>query len=284
MRSILSRTSDMSPAERMAATDVPDDRTLVKGFVRKHYSFPGTLRLHRHAIGWDLLRAPVNVALAPLFLLSRLVALGLHAGGARQWARRFARSRIPLRTAVAEAVATALQEDLLSLRGDRAGDPRTDRLIHDYTGVRGAISEIATLALILTAGAVLFRITTPGIISLAPVVTEHAARSSAIAGFPLGDRLGTLWYGTFSVETSVWQIVAVGFLLSMGASLVTTFAGLITDPVQTTLGLHRRRLLRLLSRLDAAADTPPAPAAEHVVARSADIADAALSLWRIMRP
>ena len=46
----------------------------LRRFVRARFGPRGTLALHRHALGLDLLRAPVNVTLSPLFLLSRLAA------------------------------------------------------------------------------------------------------------------------------------------------------------------------------------------------------------------
>ena len=50
----------------------------VDAFVRAHFHLAATLKLHRAALGWDLLRAPVNVALAPVFML-----VGLTGGVAR---------------------------------------------------------------------------------------------------------------------------------------------------------------------------------------------------------
>lgn len=280
------RVSAANTYEEESAPAAAEDRALATAFVRKHYGVRGTLRLHLHAFGWDLLRAPANVVLAPIFLLSRLLALLLHAVGARRWARQVGGARILFPTAVARAVGIALRSDLLARRGAGVlpADHRADRLIEEYTGIRSAVAEILTTALILVAGATLFRIATPGVISLAPVVTEHAARLAAVADFPLGDRLGGLWYSVFSVETPVWHVVSVGVVLAAVASLITTFAGVIADPVQKALGIHRWRLLRLLTRLDAAAEAPPGPAPEHLFARGADIADAAVSLWRIFRP
>ena len=56
-------------------TDTEGDLALIDGFVRRHYRLSDALRLHRHAIGWDLLRAPANIALAPVLLLARLVSI-----------------------------------------------------------------------------------------------------------------------------------------------------------------------------------------------------------------
>lgn len=53
------------PASRDAA---------VRGFVRRHFDLLGSVRLHRTALGWDLLRAPLNVSLAPVYLVTRLLA------------------------------------------------------------------------------------------------------------------------------------------------------------------------------------------------------------------
>ena len=270
----------VSPRDRPAS-----DRALVDAFVARHFGVRGTLRLHRHALGWDLLRAPANVILAPLFLLSRLSALVLSLIRMRRAARWLVNRRLMFRTNVATAVVEALHRDLLSHRpGGLPDTGRADRLIDDYVSVRSAVGEIVTTALILILGFTIFHMATPGILSLAPLMTEHAARSTAIADFILGQRLGGVWYDLFPVELPVCWVIATGVLLAMSAALVTTFAGLIADPIQSCVGIHRRRLLRLLTRLDIASERASAPAPEHLIARSADLVDAALNLWRLLRP
>ena len=57
-------------------------RECVDAFVDGHFGLTGTLRLHRQAIGWDLLRVPANLLLSPATLgvsvASRIAArLGL---------------------------------------------------------------------------------------------------------------------------------------------------------------------------------------------------------------
>ena len=265
------------PTDRQAS-----DRALVDTFVARHFGFPGTICLHRHALGWDLLRAPANVILAPLFLLTRLSALVLSLFRMRRAARWLVNRRLIFRTNVASAVAEALHRDLLSQRPPDTG--QAARLIDDYVSVRSAVGEIVTTTLILILGFTIFHMATPGILSLAPAMTEHAARTTAIADFFLGQRLGGVWYGLFPVELPVWWVIATGVLLAMAGALITTFAGLIADPIQSLLGIHRRRLLRLLNRLDIASERASAPAPEHLIARSADLVDAALNLWRLLRP
>lgn len=70
--------------------------------------------------------------------------------------------------------------------------------------------------------------------------------------------------------------------LAVAASVITTFAGLLADPVQTWLGTHRRRLMRMLDRLDKQADIP-ALEREHLLARAGDLLDALLVTWRSLR-
>jgi hypothetical protein len=128
-----------------------------------------------------------------------------------------------------------------------------------------------------------FRTVTPGVLSLAPVLTDHVAAAREITAFPLGERLGAAWYGLFPAERPLWQTLAVGAGLVLVVSLVASFAGLVTDPLQARLGLHRRRLLRLLARLDRAEDRPEV-AREVLLARLADVADAGATLARVFRP
>ena len=167
--------------------------------------------------------------------------------------------------------------------GDFAATFRA-RLIEDYTSVRSAVSEITTTLLVLTLGAILFGAATPGLVSLAAKVSDVIAHGRAVADFPLGRWAGGYWYAVFPPQIPLWTVIGIGVALAMVASLVTTFAGILADPVQAALGIHRRRLMRLLASLDAAEDARPGLAGEHLLARMGDLADAATSLARLFRP
>lgn len=256
-------------------------RARVDAFVRANFRLSATLRLHRAALGWDLLRAPVNVMLAPLHLLVLLCALAARGLGLRGCADWLGSRTILMRTAVAREIETRLTGDLLQ------GAPLTDRsraLIDAYCAVRSAIAEITTSLFVLTAGFALFGTATPGIVSLAPVVSGYLGHAGAVAGFPLGAGLGSLWYGVFPVALPVWYVVATGVALAMTGAIVTTFAGVIADPVQAHLGIHRRRLVRLLAAISRIEGKPRGISPEHILARLADLTDAGLSLLRLFRP
>ncbi|ETX26905.1 DUF6635 family protein [Roseivivax isoporae] len=272
----------------------PDDATLaarraaVVRFVRDTYGPRGTLSLHRAALGLDLLRAPVNVALSPVFLLTRLVALVLGLLRMRRAAGWLMTRRIFLETAVARRLRVRLGTflDALAAAGlaPRAAPDMLDRAIADYAGVRGAVSEITTSLVVVLTGFWVFGTATPGVVSLTGPVAEELARAQAVQGFWAGQTLGRAWYGVFPARLSPFEVVAIGFSLAMIGSVVTTFAGLVADPVQLWTGMHRRRLWRMLRRLDrAAAGDGAGLAPEHLVARLGDIGDALTGLWRALR-
>ncbi|MEM8848521.1 MAG: DUF6635 family protein [Pseudomonadota bacterium] len=260
---------------------LPAAHDRLDGFVRRHFGLRGTWRLHRAALGWDLLRAPANVALAPLFLLTRLTGLLLRLIGLRRAGAWLCTRRILLPTAVARKVERLIETELLA---GRDLGPVDRALIADFAGIRSAVAEITTALIVLATGVALFGTATPGIVSLAPQVSDHLARAAAVSDFWLGPWFGAGWYSLFPVALPVWAVVAIVAALAMAASLVTTFAGILADPIQTRLGLHHRRLRRLLARIAAAEEGGSGIAPEHVVARLADLTDAGLGLLRFFRP
>lgn len=259
------------------------DDALIEAFVAAHFTPRGALRLHRHALGWDLLRAPANVVLAPVFLLVRLSAILARLLRLRRAAEWLLSRQILFRSDVSRAVSRAVLDEVIRPRG-RPAEIGPDALhrIRDYADTRNAVSEMVTTVAVLILGFAVFRILTPGIVSLAPLISTQRLHGTAVANFPLGQTLGGVWYGWFPVDLPVWYVVLVGVSLAAAASLVTTFAGLIADPLQTWLGIHRRRLRRLLSDLDAGA--APGIAREHLLARLADLSDASVALLRAFRP
>lgn len=255
-------------------------------FVRQRFGLRGTLRLHRAALGWDLLRAPLNVALSPLFLLLKLAAAALRWCGAARASAWLGGLRVFLPSDVARRLEQDLTELVARLDaqgiGPRAPAAVTQATLAAQAETRNAVAEITTSALVLLGGFLLFHRATPGIMSLAGPVAQMRAQGQAIADFALGDWAGRLWYGLFPTTLSPWEVLLTGVVLAIGASLVTTFAGLIADPVQLWTGIHRRRLMRMLARLDRA-QGPAGIEREHVLARLGDLGDIASSIWRSLR-
>jgi hypothetical protein len=258
----------------------------IRRFVRETYGLLGTLGLHRRAVGLDLLRAPANVALAPPYLLLRLLVLILRRVGLRGLAARLGRVQLFLPTRVSGEVAARLHNllDRLDAAGAGVAAPPEvrHRAVQDYVAIRAAVAEITTSLTVLFVGFVVFHAATPGIASLAPSVADRLAQIEAARGFWAGERLGQAYYGLFPASASAGEIMTVAFALALIASVVTTFAGVLADPVQKAMGAHRRRLHRLIARLDASGDAESL-APEHLLARTGDLTDALFAIIRALR-
>jgi uncharacterized protein DUF6635 len=282
----------------------------VQTFVDANYGLLGALRLHRQALGRDLLRAPANVALLPPYLAIRLAAALLKRLGARRAARWLAERRLFLETDVARELTFRLHRDLLELPYDdgrrRTGrdalaeaifeDPdlaalldrlgaeaggaeareRVGAMLETYAGARHAAADLFNNALLAGTGAALFQKLTPGTFSLAPVLATALAHQAAVASFPLGAGLGSLWYAWFPAEPSIGLVLGTtGGLMLLGA-VTAGFSGVIGDPIQRALGLHGRRLHRLVDALgrELGGESEVAfQVRDHYVARIFDVVD-----------
>ena len=98
-----------------ASRYVASRRARVDAFVDRHFSLLGTLRLHRRMIGWDLLRVPANLLLAPAALgVAVLDRLAARAGFLRT-AAWLGRHRPLLETAMAREISWLVTTELLEL-------------------------------------------------------------------------------------------------------------------------------------------------------------------------
>ncbi len=297
-------------------------RERVSGFVDRNFSLRGSLAVHRSALGLDVVRAPANLLLAGPH--AGLKAVGLLAGrlGNRRLAQRIGGRSLLLRTAVSHRVEWLVVTELLELpcrqRGrashrdalaetiladprlapaaertlaaiaahsaDPAFAARLNEAMINYAATRAAAAEITTSLLALSSGAIALKQLTPGAITLGPALAAVLAQQSAIAAFPFGVGLGGLWYSTFPVAPPALLVAGVTGGLMVGASAIAAFAGLVVDPVQRRLGLHKRRLIRLVDALERQMLSPAAPAFavhDHYVARLIDLFDVLGSAYRL---
>ena len=265
-------------------------RARIDGFVERNFSLAGSARLHRRAVGWDLLKAPANVALSLPQIGLKLGAVAARRLGRRRTADALARRNLFLDTAVARELRWRLMTDLLRLpfvdgdrvsrtdalaeailaqprvqailadagaaAAERAADPafreRLEAALTEYTGTRAAAAEITTGLIALGTGAVAFQKATPGAIALGPVIAGSIAQGSAIASFPLGATAGGIWYGLFPAQVAPFLVAGATAGVLGVAAIATAFAGVVADPVQRALGLHHRRLGAFVDSLEQA--------------------------------
>lgn len=298
-------------------------RERIEPFVDRNFSFLGSLGLHRHALGWDILKAPANVALAVPQVLLKLGAGAARGLGKRRTAAALDRE-IFLETAIARELRWRMLTGLLRLPVEdggrrsaddglaeailahprvqallleagkataaRQGDPefraRLEKALAGYAGSRAAAAEITTGLVALGTGALAFQKATPGAIALGPVIAGTLAQGSAIASFPLGSAAGGIWYGLFPAQASPFLVAGATAGVLGVAALATTFAGIVSDPVQRATGLHRRRLAAVIDSLEAAfhrRDDRGFVAYDLYVARLMDLTDVLFGVMRGLR-
>ncbi|HEX6978825.1 MAG TPA: DUF6635 family protein [Alphaproteobacteria bacterium] len=296
----------------------------VERFVGRHFSARGALRLHRHALGWDVVKAPVNLALAVPQVGVRLTAAAAAALGANTVADRLASRDFLIKTRVAAEVEWLIATELLELpycQGQRVAfrDALADEILVDqrveaplvamlaavarrgedaafreklvtalsaYAGTRAAAADIATSIISVGIGAAALKQLTPGVMTLGPAIAATVAQQIAVASFPLGAGVGGIWYGIFPAAASPALVAGVtGGLMSAVAALAA-FAGLATDPIQARLGLHQRRLHRLIDLLGnhlRRQEGGRLSVRDHYVARLIDLFDLVAGAYRLAR-
>src|SRR5262249_59390868 len=90
-------------------------RSRVSAFVDRRFSLAGSLALHRKALGWDVVKAPLNIVLAVPYIGIKLTAGITRTLGAKRVSRYLASRRILLETAVGREIEWLILTELLEL-------------------------------------------------------------------------------------------------------------------------------------------------------------------------
>lgn len=249
-------------------------------FVNQHLGWRGAWRLNRHALGWDLLRVPVNIAWAPFWLLLQLISWVVGRSGAPTVAGRLASLPAGMATEVQRQLAATIEQDLLGIYADQP-DPLLRSVVeyaaqqehaeHDIDweewqasaaldlgraqlrsrlfGARTAVAEITTNISMAAVGAVVFKQFTPGALGGGAALAAWYSWDKAVSEFWAGETLGRVWFGWFPPETDITARLAATAVLMAILALVASLSGFVTDPLQTSLGLHQRRLVKLVEQM-----------------------------------
>jgi len=305
----LSESTVQAVIERASTAYFDTCRSRVDDFIAQHFRYPGAWYTNRPALGWDLLRAPVNLLWAPVYMLALLFAWLAQRLGWQTLATTLRRAPGGLDTKVQAHIADLICRDLLQ----RKGGPEDPDLLHDmlvhaldelaapqasdqqltreldsvisdalsqYGSARSASAEISNALLSAALGAFAFKKFTPGGLAVGLLLASWLAQKQAIENFFFGDFLGGLYYGLFPAQPGVGLSLlgitaALAFLAAFSA-----MSGLILDPLQSWTGLHRYRLNKMINHLqdDFEADSSNTffPK-DHYLARLMDLLDAAKS-------
>jgi hypothetical protein len=289
-------------------------RARIPPFVATHFSWPGALKLNRKALGRDLYRAPLNILWSAPALAAVGSAKLLARLGERRLSTALARVPAGLETDVQKEVAWLIYTEFLELPyaqpgrmshkdallgaileqpelagrvGEYLDEIRSrssapgfraalERDLGAYAGTRTAAADMAASLINLAAGYAAFQKLTPGAMATGSAAAAAIANQIAIGQFWLGPSLGAWYYGWFPATASTGLLVASTGTVMLILALASSVAGMVTDPLQARLGLHQRRLHKLIDALEAeltGTGSTPLRLADRYLARVFDLLD-----------
>jgi len=252
----------------------------VPAFIDRHFCYPGAVATNRVALGWDMLRAPLNLFWAPVYALLSLVKYLVRKQAGLAWLYGLL-ERVPagFTTRVQQRISELILLDLLkmgrpaNLLEDRIVEslqevyegytdvpvssrqfhelmePLVDQALVQYRVTRNASADITNCLSCSIVGAFAFQKFTPGGVGIAVLLASMTAKTMAARDFILGETLGKVYYSWFPPETSLALTVGIWAGIMALLAAVAALSGMITDPVQAATGLHRRRLYKMLDHL-----------------------------------
>ncbi len=256
-------------------------------FVNKYFSLKGALKLNKKALGSDLYKSPINIfwalpytglkATASLFkkvgnkripLLFKKLPRGFETNVQKEvkWLIYTELLEIPFRQGKRKSDKDALLEEILNQPeitaifieelaqiNEKSKNPefrkRLESNLMEYASSRTAAADLAGTLITLSVGATFFKQMTPGSMATGSAVAAAIAHYTAVSNFVLGSTLGSVWYSIFPVSASAGLIVATTGTIMAAMAIITSFTGIITDPIQAKLGLHQKRLRKLVHSL-----------------------------------
>ena len=259
----------------------------VPEFVDQYFSVQGALKLHRKALGKDLYRAPLNIVWAiPSLGAQALASLGRKLGAEKladrleklpkgfetdvqrevKWLIYTELLELPYRDGERESKKDALLTEILSepslaeiceryleaIRRQIDTPGFREALEHNLSQLamaRTAAADLATSIITLATGYAAFHQATPGAVAGGSALAGVIAHQMAVSSFWLGPTLGAWYYSVFPVTASTGLIVASTGAVMAALAIVSTLAGVITDPLLAVTGVHRRRLEKFIDRL-----------------------------------
>lgn len=259
----------------------------VPDFVKKYFSLAGALKLHKKALSADIIKGPINISWSLAYTgirivgsVFRLVGIKRVSSGINKLPRGFETKvqkevkwliytellELPFEQAKRESTKDALFEEILNqpeIEGlfvkylstikMKSQDPKFRAMLgknlQEYSTSRTAAADLAGSIITIAVGTTLFKQMTPGAMATGSAVATAIAQQTAISNFFLGSTLGSVWYSIFPASASLGLIAAATGSIMAAMAVVTSFAGIITDPVQAKLGIHQRRLRKFIDAL-----------------------------------
>ena len=252
----------------------------VANFIDCHFCYPGAVATNWVALGWDMVRAPLNLFWAPVYALLSVVKGLVKKKAKLAWLSRLL-NRIPagFTTQVQQRISELIMIDLLKM--DRSTslleeyiveslqdvyeshtdvpvdsrqfqqliEPLVDQALVQYRVTRTASADITNCLSCSIMGAFAFQKFTPGGVGVAVLLASVVAKNLAARDFFLGETLGHVYYSWFPPEISLTLTVGIWAGTMALLAAFAALSGILTDPFQAAIGLHRRRLNKMLDHL-----------------------------------
>ena len=300
--------------ERAVSEYIQSRKEKVPTFVKEHFSIKGAVRLNRKILGPDLFKVTLNVAWAMPYTVLKISSSVMKKMGFEKMPSRFEKLPSGFETQIQREINWLIFTELFEMpyeQGDRKSekdalleamlnqpeissmligelseiyskskDPRfrlaLERNLTEYARSRTAAAELAGNIITLSAGAGMFGKMTPGAMTVGGGLAAAIAQHTAISNFILGPTLGSLYYSVFPASASLGIVIASTGAVMAVLAVLTLFSGVITDPIQYKLGLHQKRLNKLIDCLDRelrGAGDSQLKSRDHYIARIFDLLD-----------
>jgi len=264
-------------------------RAMVDDFVIKHYSLKGAAKLHRHALGWDLVKVPINIILSVFNILIALVSFIADLVLPKSISNKIRKVPFVVKTKMDKELEQLIIHELLELPcSDVRPESRKDALMQailddkqlqklfdteldafianhpdarysqkellrkftEYAAARTATADLASNAALLLYTKITMGAPAFGSLSAGTALASSITQSMAITEFWAGSFLGGLYYSHVGVTASLRLVISMTLLVTVALAILATFSGIITDPIQAKLGIHHKRLNEMLDSLE----------------------------------
>lgn len=124
-----------------------------------------------------------------------------------------------------------------------------EKLMH-YVDSRKAAAEITAALVAASASFVTQKSLSLGALGIGQTAAAAIAYHSAVSSFAFGSSLGGVYYTVFPASVSTGLLVTVTGGVAAALGVIAAFGGIVADPVQRKLGLHQKKLDKLLSSIE----------------------------------
>jgi hypothetical protein len=245
-------------------------RKRVDEFVDRNFALQGNLKIQSRCIRQDLIRNPVNALLAvpgltvrkSMFYLERLTGwekvekLSPYVTALTSIKTDYQREVESLiRTELLESDSFFSQLELSSevmVRVKSGFHKKVKDQIKEFISERATTTDLVASVLPLAVGYSFFKEPIYSASDLGSRAAHLFARREAEKSFFLGSDFGSAFYDIFpaAVAPTDDQVAVATGLAIVGISILAWFTSVLSDPLQYKLGVHKRKLYKMLDELE----------------------------------